>query len=71
MVEQRGVTGCAHPGVISVWEIYTLDQAKRRLQWADSSLRSARRSGLGLLAYGKRKYVSGREIRRFLESFNQ
>jgi hypothetical protein len=60
-----------HPGVISVWELYTLDEAKRRLQWTDSSLRSARRQGLKLLGCGKRKYVTGREIRRFLQSLNQ
>jgi hypothetical protein len=56
------------PGVISVWDIYTLAEAKRRLRWTDSSLRAARRTGLKLLACGKRKYVTGREIRRYLES---
>ena len=55
-------------GVISVWEVYTLEEAKHRLRWSDSSLRTARRSGLKLLKCGKRKYVTGREIRRYLES---
>lgn len=55
-----------YPGVVSVWELYTLDEIKKRLRWTDSSLRAARRSGLKLLVCGKRKYVSGREILRFL-----
>ena len=56
------------PGVISVLEIYTLDEAKARLRWTDSALRAAKRRGLGVIACGKRRYLTGREIRRFLES---
>ena len=58
----------AHPGVISIHEIYTLDEARRRLRWTDSSMRAARRRGLKLLTCGKRKYLTGQEIQRFLES---
>jgi hypothetical protein len=56
------------PGVISCHEIYTLPEARARLGWSDSALRSAKRRGLRLLTCGKRRYVSGEEIRRFLES---
>jgi hypothetical protein len=58
----------AAPGVISLTEIYTLDEARRRLRWSVSSLRAARRRGLKLLVSGKRKYVTGTEILRFLEN---
>ncbi len=55
-------------GVISTLEVYTLDEAKRRLRWTDSAVRSAKRRGLRLIKCGKRKYVSGQELLRFLES---
>ena len=64
---KEAVFQSAAPGVISVHELYTLDEAKRRLRWTVSSLRAARRKGLRLLTCGKRKYVSGEEIRRYLE----
>ena len=60
--------GASAPGVISVLETYTLDEARRRLRWTESSMRAARRRGLRLLQCGKRKYVTGREIVRFLQS---
>ena len=56
------------PGVISVHELYTLEEARKRLRWTESSMRAARRRGLRLLSSGKRKYVTGREIIRFLEN---
>ena len=52
--------GC--PGVISVHELYTLEEARRRMRWTESALRAARRRGLKLLSCGKRKYVRGKEI---------
>ncbi len=55
-------------GVISSLETYTLEEAKARLRWSDSALRAAKRRGLRLLTCGKRRYVTGEEIRRFLES---
>lgn len=62
----------SHPapavGVLSEFELYTIDEAKRRLGWSDSALRSAKRRGLKLLASGKRRYVTGREVLRFLQS---
>jgi hypothetical protein len=54
------------PGVISELELYTLEEVKRRLRWTDSALRAAKRRGLILLPCGKRRYVTGREIIRFL-----
>jgi hypothetical protein len=57
-------------GVISRIEIYSLDEIKRRMRWTDAALRAARRRGLRLLACGKRRYVSGEEIARFLESIS-
>ncbi len=57
---------CA-PGVISVLELYRVEEAKARLGWTDSALRAAKRRGLSLIACGKRRYVTGKEILRFLE----
>jgi hypothetical protein len=56
------------PGVISVNELYTLAEAKLRLRWTDAALRAAKRRGLRLLACGKRRYLAGDEIVRFLKS---
>jgi hypothetical protein len=56
--------------VISTLEVYRIDEAKRRLGWTDSALRAAKRRGLKVLASGKRRYVTGTEILRFLESEN-
>ena len=61
----------AYPGIISVHELYTLEEARRRLRWTESALRAARRRGLKLLSCGKRKYVSGKEIVRFLEGLQE
>jgi len=56
------------PGVISAEDLYTLDELKARLRWTDSSLRSARRHGLQLLGFGKRRFAAGSEVLRFLHS---
>lgn len=56
------------PGVISTQEIYALEDAKRRLRWTDSAYRKARRRGLNVLTSGKRVYIDGTEIRRFLQA---
>jgi hypothetical protein len=58
--------GC--PGVISTHELYTIAEAKRRLGWSDSAYRAAKRRGLTVLACGKRRYVTGLSILKFLES---
>ncbi|MBX3427291.1 MAG: hypothetical protein KF688_16555 [Pirellulales bacterium] len=54
------------PGVISRLEVYRLDEALLRLGWSLSAYRAARRRGLQVLASGKRRYLHGREIMRFL-----
>lgn len=55
-------------GVISVHEVYRVDEAKRRLGWTDSAYRAATRRGLVVLESGKRRYISGQEILRFLSA---
>ncbi len=50
-------------GVISLLELYTIAEAKSRLGWSDSAFRAAKRRRVSrLLASGKRRYVTGREI---------
>jgi hypothetical protein len=56
------------PGVISKDDIYRLDEACRRLGWTQAAYRAARRRGLRVLASGKRRYLTGAEIFRFLTS---
>ena len=68
---KQGRGGSAFPGVISVLELYTVEEAKARLRWSDSALRAAKRRGLRLLICGKRRYITGREIVRFLQTNNQ
>lgn len=58
----------ASSGAICLTEVYTVEEAKRRLGWTDSAFRSAKRRGLRLLRSGKRRYLTGREILRFLEA---
>ena len=55
-------------GVVSQLELYSISEARARLDWSDSAFRSAKRQGLRVLTCGKRKYVSGKEIFRFLLS---
>jgi hypothetical protein len=55
-------------GTVSVTELYTIDEAKARLCWTDSALRAAKRRGLRTLRCGKRVYLSGAEIVRFLQT---
>jgi hypothetical protein len=56
------------PGAVSSLEVYTIEEAKARLRWSDSALRAAKSKGLKLLSCGKRRYVSGKEVIRFLEN---
>ncbi len=68
--EQQRQPQAAYPGVISVHELYALEEARRRLRWTESALR---RTAPGTEApfCGKRKYVSGKEIVRFLEGLQE
>ena len=54
-------------GVLSLDEFYTIKEAQSRLGWSDAALRAAKRRGLKLLRSGKRRYVTGQEILRFLQ----
>jgi hypothetical protein len=60
--------GTLPPGVISLVEVYAIKEAQARLRWTDSALRAAKRRGLRVLKSGKRSYLSGTEILRYLES---
>lgn len=66
---QRSDKSTSIHGVISTFELYTLDELKQRMGWTDSSLRSARLRGLRLLGFGKRRFVRGRDVVRFLEAW--
>ena len=57
-----------YPAVISVLEVYGIEEAKRRLGWTTAAFRAAKRRGLRILICGKRRYLTGREILRFLEA---
>ena len=57
-----------YPAVISVLEVYGIEEAKRRLGWTTAAFRAAKRRGLRVLNCGKRRYVTGREIVRFLHA---
>ena len=56
------------PGVISLTEIYTLEEAKGRLRWSDAAFQTAKRRGLVVLASGKRRYLTGLAILEYLQS---
>jgi hypothetical protein len=66
--ERAGTPEGSYPGIISASELYALDEARRRLRWTESAMRAARRRGLRLLRCGKRRYVTGAELIRFLET---
>lgn len=57
-----------YPAVISVLEVYGIEEAKRRMGWTTAAFRAAKRRGLRVLVCGKRRYVTGREVVRFLEA---
>ena len=54
-------------GVLALDEFYTIKEAQCRLGWSDAALRAAKCRGLKLLRSGKRRYVTGQEILRFLQ----
>ena len=57
-----------YAAVISVLEVYGIEEAKRRLGWTTAAFWAAKRRGLHVLICGKRRYVTGREVVRFLEA---
>ena len=54
-------------GVISEGELYTLEQAKKRLNLTDSAMRSLRVAGLPVVRFGKRAFVLGKHVIEFFE----
>jgi hypothetical protein len=67
VIRRSNPTATRQPGVIHLLELYSIKEAQSRLGWSDSALRAAKRRGLQLLTCGKRRYVTGREIVRFLQ----
>jgi len=59
-------TPISRAGVLALNEFYTIKEAQSRLGWSDAALRAAKRRGLKLLRSGKRRYITGQEILRFL-----
>lgn len=56
------------PGVIVKGAVYTLDEIRNRFKWSDSAFREARRKGLKVYRVGRRAYISGDELIRFITS---
>ena len=59
------------PAVVDARQLYTFDEAARRLRWRKHSRRQARRLGLRVTRFGSRDYVSGAELIRFFEHLAQ
>ena len=55
------------PGYISAGELYTLPELEARLQVGEWALRKARNAGLVMHKMGKRKFVLGADVIRFLQ----
>ena len=54
-------------GSISADEIMPLRVAGRRLGWEQKTIRHAQREGLRTIAFGRFKYVFGRDVLRFFD----
>lgn len=54
-------------GVIRADELYTIGQFRSRLKLTESAVRALRISGLPVIRFGKRAFVSGRQAIEFLE----
>jgi len=71
-VGQTGADSCNRrtlaPIAISLVELYRIDDAKIRLGWSNAAYLAALRRGLQVLESGKRRYVTGEEILRFLQA---
>ncbi|HUT10730.1 MAG TPA: hypothetical protein VMY42_09555 [Thermoguttaceae bacterium] len=55
------------PGCIESNTLYTLPELEARLKVGAWGLRMARRAGLPMLKMGKRKFVLGADVIRFLQ----
>jgi hypothetical protein len=54
------------PGVIAIAELYHLEEAKARLRWNETAMRTARRNGLKIRYCGGRGYVFGSDIHSYI-----
>lgn len=55
------------PAVVNANEVYTLEEAARRMRWRKHSIRQAIRAGLVTTKFGSRRYVLGRHVLEFFE----
>lgn len=55
-----------YPAVIDGNQVYTWEEACRRLRWRKHSARQAKRLGLKTIRFGSRDYVLGRHVLDFL-----
>ena len=54
-------------GSISADEVLPLRECGRRLGWEQKTIRRAQREGLRTIAFGRFKYVFGRDVLRFFD----
>lgn len=59
------------PPVINAHELYSLDEAARRLRWRKHSIRQALRAGLVTVKFGSTRYVTGQAVLNFIEKLAQ
>ena len=56
------------PGLISPSDLYHLEEAKARLRWNLTAMRTARRNGLKIRYCGGRGYLLGADILAYIEA---
>lgn len=55
------------PAVVRSGEVYSLAELRRRLGWAEHSVRKARVAGLRLVVFGRQKFALGSDVLKFFE----
>ncbi len=65
--EPLGANSAGSPGVIRPDEVYTMTEAANRIGQGEKTLRLARRRGLLLIPWGKRKYVRGKDLVAYID----
>ncbi len=53
------------PAVVRSGEVYSLAELRRRLGWAEASVRQARIAGLRLVTFGRQKFALGEDVLAF------
>ena len=59
------------PAVIDANQLYTLEEAARRLRWRKHSRQQARRLGLKTVRFGSRDYCLGRDVLAFFDGLGE